>query len=102
MALKDQKEVLIAWINGETIQYQDQDTNGSWSDCAKFCEVNSIRLDESTYRIKPKEIVTTTCIKRDVLNEGFHLTYSIGHYHPANLRLTWSPDGKTLLKAEII
>jgi hypothetical protein len=60
MALKDQKDVLIAWINGETIQYQDQDTNGSWYDYAKFCEVGSIWLDdEAIYRIKPKEIVNT-------------------------------------------
>jgi hypothetical protein len=100
MALKDQKEVLIAWINGETIQYQDQDTNGSWSDCAKFCEVNSIRLDESTYRIKPKEIVSTTCIK---LEFDTHQTYTyFPDLHLHNLRLTWSEDGITLLKAEVI
>jgi hypothetical protein len=100
MALKDQKDILIAWINGETIQYQN--SNGTWSDCYNFDEIDAISFDEFTYRIKPKEIVTTTCIKRDVLKEGFHLTYSIGHYHPANLRLTWSADGITLLKAEVI
>jgi hypothetical protein len=100
MALKDQKEVLIAWINGETLQYQN--SNGTWSDCAKFCEVDSIRLDSWTYRIKPKEIVTTTLIKRDLIKEGLHLTYSLNEYHPANLRLTWAEDGKKLLKAEVI
>jgi hypothetical protein len=99
MALKDQKDVLIAWINGEILQYRN--SNGTWSDCKKFCEVESISLDQITYRIKPKEIVTTTYIKRDPLNEGFHLTYSSGAF-PNNLRLTWSEDGETLLKAEVI
>lgn len=99
MALKDQKDVLIAWINGETLQYRN--SNGTWSDCAKFCEVGLIRLDEATYRIKPKEIVTTTCIQRDPLNAGSHITYSSG-VKTKNLRLTWSEDGKTLLKAEVI
>ena len=98
MALKDQKDVLIAWINGEILQYRN--SNGTWSDCAKFCEVNSIRLDESTYRIKPKEIVTTTFIQRDAAKEGYHLTYSSGAF--PNLRLTWSEDGGILLKAEVI
>jgi hypothetical protein len=98
MALKDQKDVLIAWINGETIQYRN--SNGTWSDCAKFCEVNSIRLDESTYRIKPKEIVTTTCIQFEF---GTHQTYTrFPDLHLHNLRLTWAEDGITLLKAEVI
>jgi hypothetical protein len=98
MALKDQKDVLIAWINGEILQYRN--SNGTWSDCAKFCEVNSIRLDESTYRIKPKEIVTTTCIKFEF---GTHPTYTrFPDLHLHNLRLTWSEDSRTLLKAEVI
>jgi hypothetical protein len=98
MALKDQKDVLIAWINGEILQYRN--SNGTWSDCAKFCEVNSIRLDESTYRIKPKEIVSTTRIEFESNYGGFHSTYT--NKDIDNLRLTWSEDGKTLLKAEVI
>jgi hypothetical protein len=98
MALKDQKDVLIAWINGEILQYRN--SNGTWSDCAKFCEVNSIRLDESTYRIKPKEIVSTTRIEFESNYGGFHSTYT--NKDIDNLRLTWSEDGKTLIKAEVI
>jgi hypothetical protein len=100
MALKDQKDVLIAWINGETIQFEN---GNQWSDCDKFGEVAHIRLDSCTYRIKPKEIVTTTHIKRDTCsaNTGLHSTFS-NNFYPHNLRLTWSPDGETLLKAEVI
>lgn len=99
MALKDQKDVLIAWINGEDIPYLS--SHGDWHDCHNFHEVGSISFDEFTYRIKPKEIVTTTCIQRDPLNAGSHITYSSG-VKTKNLRLTWSEDGKTLLKAEVI
>jgi len=99
MALKDQKDILIAWINGETLQYQN--SNGTWSDCKKFCEVESISLDQITYRIKPKEIVTTTYIQFDKFNAPLHSTYS-GTVYKHNLRLTWSEDGITLLKAEVI
>jgi hypothetical protein len=99
MALKDQKDVLIAWINGEDIQWKGQDT--LWHECVKFNEVDRIYLDDLTYRIKPKEIVTTTCIQRDVSNAGLHVTYSTG-VKTHNLRLTWSEDGETLLKAEVI
>lgn len=79
MALKDQKDVFIAWINGETIQSKLWDNN--WYDCIKFTDVEdfSVFQNEGTYRIKPKELVTTTLLK-----------------------LTWSPDGKTLIKAEVI
>ena len=77
--------------------YSIKNSNGTWSDCAKFCEVNSIRLDESTYRIKPKEIVTTTCITFEF---STHPTYT--NKGIDNLRLTWSEDGRTLLKAEVI
>jgi len=99
MALKDQKDLLIAWINGEILQYQN--SNGTWSDCAKFCQVNSIILDEYTYRIKPKEIVSTTRISLNT-DDG-HQTFSANVYNNIhNLRLTWSEDRKTLLKAEVI
>jgi hypothetical protein len=98
MALKDQKDVLIAWINGETIQVKVGDT---WHNCSKFAECHSIGISDGQYRIKPKEIVSTTCIGR--FADGGHQTYSAkgeGNIH--NLRLTWSDDGKTLLKAEVI
>lgn len=97
MALKDQKDVLIAWINGEILQYQN--SNGTWSDCYKFDEADSIRFDGSTYRIKPKEIVTTTHIKRD---NSLHRTFTVSDSHKHNLRLTWAEDDETLLKAEVI
>jgi hypothetical protein len=98
MALKDQKDILIAWINGETIQYQN--SNGTWSDCYNFDEIDAISFDEFTYRIKPKEIVTTTCIKFEF---GTHPTYTrFPDLHLHNLRLTWSADGITLIKAEVI
>jgi hypothetical protein len=97
MALKDHKDVLIAWINGEILQYRN--SNGTWSDCVKFREVTSIRLGEFTYRIKPKEIVTTTYIQQ---TEGvLHSTHTNSVFHH-NIKLTWSPDGETLLKAEVI
>ncbi len=98
MALKDQKDVLIAWINGEDIQWKCEDM---WHDCEKFDAVDRIYLDNLTYRIKPKEIVTTTHIKPDSYNKGLHITYS-GQVYPHNIRLTWSEDGETLLKAEVI
>jgi len=94
MALKDQKDVLIAWINGEDIQLKIGDT---WHNCSKFAECNSIGISDGQYRIKPKEIVTTTYIKFEF---DIHPTYTC--VHPHNLRLTWSPDGETLLKAEVI
>ncbi len=100
MALKDQKDVLIAWINGETIQFKNY--NGLWEDCNQFFETDKIYTDDShEYRIKPKEIVTTTHIKPDSYNKGLHITYS-GQVYPHNIRLTWSEDGETLLKAEVI
>ncbi len=100
MALKDQKDVLIAWINGEDIQWKGEGTH-VWYDCWKFDEADRIYLDDLTYRIKPKEIVTTTHIKPDSYNKGLHITYS-GEVYPHNIRLTWSEDGETLLKAEVI
>jgi hypothetical protein len=99
MALKDQKDVLIAWINGETIQIQLGD---NWLDCDPFDKRQNIAVGGShEYRIKPKKIVTSTCIERDVRTEGFHVTYS-SDMKIHNLRLTWSEDGKTLIKAEVI
>lgn len=100
MALKDQKDVLIAWINGETIQFKSY--SGLWEDCNSFFETDRIYTNDShEYRIKPKEIVTTTRIERDALNEGFHATYST-NVTSHNIRLTWSENGRTLLKAEVI
>jgi len=99
MALRDQKDVLIAWINGESIQVKLGDM---WCDCDKFDDRGTISVGgTSEYRIKPKEIVTTTHIKPDSYNKGLHITYS-GQVYPHNIRLTWSPDGETLLKAEVI
>lgn len=100
MALKDQKDVLIAWINGEDIQLK---IGGTWHTCSKFAECSSIGISDGQFRIKPKEIVTTTHIKLDAYssNRTIHNTFT-GDVYPHNLRLTWSPDGKTLLKAEVI
>lgn len=99
MALRDQKDVLIAWINGEDMQVK---INNEWHDCGKLNDLESVNIGSHyAYRIKPKEIVTTTHIERDVRNEGFHVTYSTD-IKTHNLRLTWSEDGKTLLKAEVI
>jgi hypothetical protein len=102
MALKDQKDVLIAWINGETIQFKNY--NGLWEDCNQFFETDKIYTDDShEYRIKPKEIVTTTCIGLETNGYHTHPTYTrYPNEHVHNLRLTWSEDGKTLLKAEVI
>lgn len=98
MALKDQKDVLIAWINGETIQSKLWDNN--WYDCDPFNKLANMDVigNVGQYRIKPKEIVTSTLIKRDM---DLHVTCS-GQFHTHNLRLTWSEDGQTLLKAEVI
>jgi hypothetical protein len=101
MALKDQKDVLIAWINGEDIQFKVGD---AWHNCSKFAKCDSIDISDGQYRIKPKEIVTTTCIQRDIYfsKTGLHVTYSSTGVKIHNLRLTWSEDGETLLKAEVI
>jgi hypothetical protein len=99
MALKDQKDVLIAWINGETIEVKLGD---HWCECDDFNNREKIFVEDGyEYRIKPKEIVTTTHIKFDKYNAPLHSTHSRDTF-PHNLRLTWSPDGETLLKAEII
>lgn len=100
--MKDnQKEVLKAWIDGEACQFRYSGT-GMWADCTPFVECNQVSfLHGVDYRIKPKNIVTTTRIERSVEVAGLHNTYSstiMSH----NLKLTWSPDGKTLLKAEAI
>jgi hypothetical protein len=99
MALKDQKDVLIAWINGEAIEVK---LGAHWCECDEFTNRTRIFIEDGLeYRIKPKEIVTTTFIVRYA--DGGHQTYSAkvdNNIH--NLRLTWSEDGKTLLKAEVI
>jgi hypothetical protein len=99
MALKDQKDVLIAWINGEDIQIN---MGNGWSTCNKFGSYDTIGVGgDYEYRIKPKEIVTTTFIQRT--SSDTHQTFTrdcLPYKH--NLRLTWSEDGKTLLKAEVI
>lgn len=97
MALKDQKDVLIAWINGETIQVN---ITGEWRTCPAFISYDTIGLGGPyEYRIKPKEIVTTTHIKRD---NSLHRTFTVSDSHKHNLRLTWAEDDETLLKAEVI
>ena len=100
MALKDQKDVLIAWINGEVMQVQN--SNGTWSDCCEFISIDKISVNDIfKYRIKPKEIVTTTFIQRT--SSDTHQTFTRDCLpYKYNLRLTWSEDGKTLLKAEVI
>lgn len=96
---EDQKEVIKAWIDGATIQCKCGDSD--WYDIRNFEDYVRVYFnDDSIYRIKPKEIVTTTYIKRD-FTYGLHATYS-GALHTHNLILTWSPDGETLLKAEVI
>lgn len=96
---EDQKEVLKAWIDGAAIQYQS--TDGSWGDCHDYGECDRVYFnDGSIYRIKPKNIVTTTRITKDC-GSYLHSTYS-GDLNIHNLKLTWSPDGETLIKAEVI
>jgi ribonuclease BN (tRNA processing enzyme) len=99
---EDQKEVLKAWIDGDHIQYYNKSLD-HWFDCSEFKDCETFRFDNNdNYRIKPKNIVTTTRIERDTYNSlGLHSTYS-GDTMPHNLKLTWSPDGKTLIKAEVI
>jgi hypothetical protein len=99
MALKDQKDVLIAWINGEDIQIN---RGNGWSTCEKFGSYDTIRVSgDCEYRIKPKEIVTTTYIQFDKYNAPLHRTFSQDS-EKHNLRLTWAEDGEKLLKAEVI
>ena len=101
---EDQKEVLKAWIDGSVIEYYNKSLR-QWFDCSEFKDCDIVKFDSNdTYRIKPKNIVTTTYIKitdypgqeRDT-----HVTFS-GSNMTQNLKLTWSPDGKTLIKAEVI
>ena len=60
------KEVLKAWIDGETMQYS---FNGKlWYDCLDFGQSDTVTLyvkDGTIYRIKPKNIVTTVRIERN-------------------------------------
>jgi hypothetical protein len=100
MRLREKPEVIIAWINGETVQYK---SCGWWRDFAKIESKDCILINSEAddFRIKPKEIVTTTRIKLEESEPKLHITYS-GVDQKHNLRLTWSEDGKTLLKAEVI
>jgi hypothetical protein len=100
MRLREKPEVIIAWINGKTVQYKNGDT---WGDFPKVGSVHHIILDDvwDDFRIKPKEIVTTTRIELEGSEPILHITYS-GVNQKHNLRLTWSEDRKTLLKAEVI
>ncbi len=102
MQLRDKPEVIVAWINGNTVQYKNGDT---WGDFPKIDSVHHIILDDAwdDFRIKPKEIVTTTCIGLETNAYHTHSTYTrYPNEHVHNLRLTWSEDGETLLKAEVI
>lgn len=100
--MKDnQKEVLKAWIDGEACEYKYTGTD-TWADCTPFIECNQVSfLHGVEYRIKPKNIVTTTRIERSTQFAGDHNTYR-DTIMKHNLKLTWSPDGKTLLKAWVI
>lgn len=85
MKLREKPEVIIAWLNGETVQYQR--SSGAWGDFPEVKDVHTILLDDhwTDFRIKPKEIVTTTRIERDTFTGlGLHSTYS-GDIMPHNL-----------------
>lgn len=101
MALKDQKDVLIAWINGADMQ---ANICGRWYDCGKFGAAKAVEIDHNyLYRIKPKEIVTTTCIGLETIGYHSHPTYTrYPDEHIHNLRLTWEEGTNKLLKAEVI
>jgi len=97
-----QKEVIKAWLDGETVQYQ---LGSKWCDCKPYEDAVRVFFnDDIVYRIKPKNIVTTTFIELDKwYNDKFiHSTSTNQEPNKDNLKLTWSPDGKTLLKAEVI
>lgn len=99
---EDQKEVLKAWIDGKTVQYQ---IGSDWCDCNTYEECTRVTFNNSIiYRIKPKNIVTTTLIEIDKWYDDkfIHSTFTNRDEKTENLKLTWSPDGKTLLKAEVI
>ena len=100
---EEHKEVLKAWIDGATIQYQNVD--GLWSDRQAYENCSTVWFsDGAIYSIKPKEIVTTTLIEIDkwYTDKFIHSTFTNRDEKTENLKLTWSPDGKTLLKAEVI
>lgn len=90
---QDQKEVLKAWIDGETIQYQSSD--GSWGDCHGYGETDRVYFNDcSIYRIKPKISV----IEINVFDGKFGV--EINDLFTANLRLTF--ENGELRKAEVI
>lgn len=99
---QDQKEVLKAWIDGKTIQYQD--TTGKWHDCRDYEQCDVIKFDRNDkYRIKPKILITETRI--DYSRERYIDTGKFFHdidtdVEPKNLRLTWYEGN--LIKAEVI
>lgn len=84
-------ELIKAWADGATIQYQEM--LGKWFDCIG----NPEWWCETKYRIKPEprpDIVRLTEIRVD----GW-LYFSDGE---SNLRLTFSGETGELLKAEVI
>lgn len=98
MKLREKPEVIIAWINGEAVQYKSYE---KWGDFPKIDSQYHILLDDvwDDFRIKPKNIVKTTFIEQDGVG-GFQTFSSLPEY-AHNLRMTFSPEGK-LLKAEAI
>ena len=97
-----QKEVIKAWLDGETVQYQ---LGSNCCDCNPYEDAVRVFFnDDIVYRIKPKNIVTTTLIEIDKCYDDkfIHSTFTNRDEKTENLKLTWSPDGKILLKAEVI
>lgn len=97
---EDQKEVIKAWIDGATIQWQSSEH--TWSDCFEYGDCNRVYFnDDVVYRIKPTPVVTETLIETYI---GYHGEYRHATYSDTdvkkNLRLTWE-DNK-LVKAEVI
>ena len=90
---KDQKKVLKAWIDGETIQYQSSD--GLWRDCLEYVECNRMCFnDDGIYRIKPKISISEI----NVLDGKYGV--EINDLFRGNLRLTF--ENGELRKAEVI
>ncbi len=89
---EDQKEVLKAWIDGETVQYQ---LGSYWCDCNPYEECTRVYFnDGSIYRIKPKISISEI----NVFDGKYGV--EINDLFRGNLRLTF--ENGELRKAEVI
>jgi hypothetical protein len=89
-------ELIKAWADGAEIQTKISDN--------EWIDINHTPIWDTytEYRIKPKEIEVSKCIICDTSfsNQGYY-AWNTANGKP-NLKLTFHPDTKKLIKAEVI